>query len=130
MAKLRHIAYRAQDVESMAQFFVKTLELSIVQRRANGAIDLSDGTINITVLPMVTGTSTGHERPGVNHIGFSVANDDAAGRAMEAAGAQQIGRIGDVQGAHYELKFKGPEGIVVDIGHWIGAAPIEDEARV
>lgn len=130
MAKLRHIAYRAQDVESMAQFFVNTLELSIVQRRANGAIDLSDGTINITVLPMVTGTSTGNERPGVNHIGFSVADDDAAGRAMEAAGAQQIGRIGDVAGAYYELKFKGPEGIVVDIGHWIGAAPIEEEARV
>jgi catechol 2,3-dioxygenase-like lactoylglutathione lyase family enzyme len=130
VAKIRHIAYRAEDVETMAQFFANVLEMSVVERRANGAIDLTDGTINITVLPMVTGTSTGHERPGVNHIGFSVADEDAVARAMEAAGAQQIGRIGDVQGAHYELKYKGPEGIIVDIGHWIGAAPIEDEARV
>jgi len=25
------------------------------------------------------------------------------------------------------VKYKGPEGIVVDLGHWIGTAPIEKE---
>ena len=106
MAKLRHIAYRANDVESMAGFFVNALEMSIVQRRRNGAIDLSDGTINITVLPMQTGSSSSDDvRPGVNHIGFTVPDDQVVARAMEAAGARQIGAIGDTDTAHYELKF-------------------------
>ena len=51
MSKLRHIAYRANDVEAMAQFFAGGFEMEIVQRRTNGAIDLSDGTMNVTILP-------------------------------------------------------------------------------
>jgi hypothetical protein len=31
--------------------------------------------------------------------------------------------------AHYELKFQGPDGIVVDLGHWVGTAPIAEEAK-
>jgi hypothetical protein len=44
MPKIRHIAYRASDVEAMANFFTSALSMTIVQRRKNGAIDLSDGT--------------------------------------------------------------------------------------
>ena len=29
-------------------------------------------------------------------------------------------------GSFYEKKFEGPEGIVVDVGHWAGAAPVGD----
>ena len=129
MAKLRHIAYRATDPESTASFFVKGLEMSVVQRRQNGAIDLTDGTINITVLPMSTGNSGGDVQPGVNHIGFTATDDNAAAIQMEAAGALQIGSIGDSASAHYEHKFKGPDGIVIDIGHWVGAAPVEEEIK-
>ena len=130
MAKLRHIAYRATDPDATATFFVNTLGMDIVQRRKNGAIDLTDGMINITVLPMTSGMASGAEnRPGVNHIGFTVADDDKVARAMEAAGARQIGAIGSSDTAHYELKYEGPDGIVIDIGHWVGTAPIEAEAR-
>jgi hypothetical protein len=31
--------------------------------------------------------------------------------------------------AYYEDKFEGPEGIIVDIGHWVGAAPLEKESK-
>ena len=51
MPKIRHIAYRANDVEGMANFFTSALSMTVVQRRKNGAIDLSDGTMNITLLP-------------------------------------------------------------------------------
>ena len=27
--------------------------------------------------------------------------------------------------AYYEDKFMGPEGIIVDVGHWVGAAPVD-----
>jgi hypothetical protein len=51
MAKIRHITCRVSDVEKMATLFVSTLDMTLPQRRKNGAIDLSEGSINITLLP-------------------------------------------------------------------------------
>ncbi len=125
MGKIRHIAYRAADVEAMANFFVGALGMSITQRRKNRAIDLSDGSINITVLPLRgTGPNGEKEHQGIDHIGFSVENDEEASRRLEAAGASKIATIELGSSAHYEAKFKGPEGIVVDIGKWIGTEPV------
>ncbi len=130
MSKIRHIAYRAADVEGMANFFVNALGMTITQRRKNRAIDLSDGTVNITVLPIVQAGPNGEPaRQGIDHIGFTVGDEAAASRAMEACGATKIGTLELGSSAHYEVKFKGPEGIVVDLGHWVGAAPIEQEKR-
>ncbi len=128
MAKIRHIAYRAGDVEGMADFFVNALGMKITQRRKNRAIDLSDGTINITVLPMLQGGPNGEPpRQGVDHIGFAVEDEEKAFRVLEDAGAHKIATIQLGSAAHYEAKFQGPEGIVVDIGNWIGTAPIEEK---
>jgi catechol 2,3-dioxygenase-like lactoylglutathione lyase family enzyme len=125
MSKIRHIAYRAADVETMANFFVDALGMQITQRRKNRAIDLSDGEINITVLPLRGAGPNGEpENQGIDHIGFSVENDDEAGKRLEVAGAKKIATIELGSPAHYEAKYKGPEGIVVDIGKWIGTAPV------
>lgn len=130
MGKIRHIAYRAADVEGMANFFVNALGMTVTQRRKNRAIDLSDGTINITVLPMLQAGPNGEApRQGIDHIGFTVENDEEAFRVLEAAGASKIATIQLGSAAHYEVKYKGPEGIVVDLGHWVGTAPIEQEKR-
>lgn len=129
MAKIRHIAYRAADVGGMADFFVNSLEMKITQRRKNGAIDLSDGTINITVLPMLQAGPNGEApRQGVDHIGFTVEDEEKAFRVLEDAGARKIATIQLGSAAHYEAKFQGPEGIVVDVGNWIGTEPIEKKA--
>jgi catechol 2,3-dioxygenase-like lactoylglutathione lyase family enzyme len=126
MSKIRHIAYRAADVEKMANFFVEALGMKITQRRTNRAIDLSDGTINITVLPLRGRGPNGEpENQGIDHIGFSVENDDEAARLLEGAGAKKIATIELGSPAHYEAKFKGPEGIVVDIGKWVGTEPVK-----
>ena len=131
MAKIRHIAYRAADVEAMANFFVNALEMTITQRRRNRAIDLSDGSINITVLPMMQAGADGKPpRQGIDHIGFTVADEDATSRLLEAEGADKIGAIQLGSAAHYEVKYKGPEGIVIDLGHWAGAAPIDERGEV
>ncbi|MGH7773844.1 MAG: VOC family protein [Candidatus Binatia bacterium] len=130
MAKIRHIAYRAADVEGMANFFVNALGMTITQRRKNRAIDLSDGTTNITVLPMMQAGPNGEPpRQGIDHIGFTVEDEEATGRLLEAEGAKKIATLELGSSAHYEVKFKGPEGIVVDLGHWAGTAPIEQEKR-
>jgi catechol 2,3-dioxygenase-like lactoylglutathione lyase family enzyme len=129
MPKIRHIAYRAEDVEAMASFFAQAFEMEIVQRRQNGAIDLSDGSINITLLradgPRPDGRQT---RPGVEHIGFTVEDEAQARERIEAAGGKEMNTI-NLGSAHYEVKFEGPEGIVVDLGHWAGAEPIDEAAR-
>ena len=91
MSKIRHIAYRANDVEGMANFFTNGLSMTIVQRRKNGAIDLSDGTINITLLPL-SGRRTRWrpQRQGIDHIGFMVENEEETARRLEAAGAEKL----------------------------------------
>ena len=128
MPKIRHIAYRAEDVDAMAKFFVNALGMTMKQKRKNNAIDLTDGTINITVLPLRAGTADNEptKRPGIDHIGFTAENDTEAFKKMEAAGARKAQTV-NLGTAYYEDKFVGPEGIVVDVGHWIGAAPLDPE---
>ena len=116
VAKIRHIAFRATDLEAMAQFFVNTFGMTIVNRRKNGSIDLSDGTINFAVLPLRV---SGH-RPGFDHIGFAVEAEDEACRRLEATGARNIGTTVDP----HQVKFRCPEGIEVEVGEWKGTAPI------
>ncbi len=126
MGKIRHIAYRAADVEAMANFFVNALGMTITQRRKNRAIDLSDGTINITLLPKLQAVPNGEPpHQGIDHIGFTVEDDGETSRRLEAAGAQKIATIDLGGSAYFEAKFQGPEDIVVDIGHWVGTEPIE-----
>lgn len=123
MAKIRHIAYRAVDVDAMAKFFVDAMGMKLIQKRSNNAIDLSDGSVNITVLPLAAGLGG---QAGIDHIGFSVENDQEQFKRLEAAGAEKAGAI-NLGTAYYEDKFRGPEGIIVDVGHWQGAAPVDKD---
>lgn len=128
MAKIRHIAYRAANVEVMANFFVHAFGMTVTQRRPNNAIDLSDGAINITVLPIGIPASGGEmPRPGIEHIGFTVEDEAATGERLQAEGAKKIATITLGSPAHYEAKYRGPEGIIVDIGKWVGTAPISEK---
>ncbi len=128
MPKIRHIAYRAEDVEAVAQFFAKGFGMDIVQRRDHGAIDLSDGTLNITVLPATLPQGEGRPHTGIDHIGFTAEDDAQAQALVEAAGGKQMNTINLGNEVHFETKFQGPEGIVVDVGHWPGTAPVAEEA--
>jgi Predicted ring-cleavage extradiol dioxygenase len=128
MPKIRHIAYRANDVEGMANFFTTALSMTIVQKRKNGAIDLSDGTMNITLLPLTGRRTDGAaQKQGIDHIGFMVENEEETTRCLEAAGAEKLDPAGYSQTANFETKFRGPEGIGIDLGHWIGAAPLDED---
>jgi catechol 2,3-dioxygenase-like lactoylglutathione lyase family enzyme len=122
MAKIRHIAYRAEDTQAMADFFVAAFEMELVQHRPNGAIDLSDGTMNITILPAIAGRTTG-----IEHMGFTVADEAETERLVYAAGGSESNTV-NLGGAFYEKKYVGPEGIVVDVGHWVATAPIDEAA--
>jgi catechol 2,3-dioxygenase-like lactoylglutathione lyase family enzyme len=121
MAKIRHIAIRCEDLEATAAFFQQVFGLELVLRRDHGPIDLSDGDVNITLLPT---TTRGETRPaGFEHIGFSVEDADATRQRLMAAGATELNPIalGD---AYYESKYRLPQGLVIDVGHWRGTSPL------
>jgi catechol 2,3-dioxygenase-like lactoylglutathione lyase family enzyme len=126
MAKIRHIAIRSEDVEQTVRFFTEVFGLELVQRRQHGPVDLSDGDVNITVLPLNVG-SAGEVRPGFDHIGFSVEDEAEIRERLLARGASELNpvRLGDV---YYESKFKSPQGLVIDVGHWAGASPVDRAA--
>ncbi len=122
MAKIGHIAYRAADVEAMANFFINAFEMTLIRRRPQGGIDLSDGAINLAVLPLQA-TGPWPAQQGADHIGFVIEHEEEGVRRVEAAGARKIGSTVDP----YQLKFQGPERIVVEIGDWPGAEPIGEK---
>ncbi len=131
MGKIRHIAYRSDNIQEMADFFVNGLGMEIVQRRDSGAVDLSDGSVNITLLPMALPRADGQpSKLGIDHIGFTVTDEDEARQRIEAAGAQVIGRRELGSSVHYELKYHGPQDIEVDLGQWAGTEPVPDDERV
>ena len=121
MAKIRHIAIRSDDVEATAAFFQEVFGLRLVQRRDHGPIDLSDGDVNITLLPT---TMRGRTRPaGFEHIGFSVEDSEATKERLLKAGAEELNPV-PLGGAYYEAKYRMPEGLVIDVGHWRGTSPL------
>ena len=124
--KIRHIAIRCENAEQTAAWLQTALELTLVQRRGSGAIDLSDGDVNITLLPLDLGASEAYRpKPGFEHIGITVPDDDAARERILAAGAVELNPIG-LGEVYYEAKFKAPDGLVVDVGHWAGTSPIPE----
>jgi catechol 2,3-dioxygenase-like lactoylglutathione lyase family enzyme len=129
MAKIRHIAIRCEDANKTAQWLQGALELQLVQRRGSGAIDLSDGDINITLLPLGLGAGDHAARPGFEHIGVSVPDDEVARQRLLAAGATELKPVG-IGDAYYEAKFKSPDGLVIDVGHWAGTSPIARDEPV
>jgi catechol 2,3-dioxygenase-like lactoylglutathione lyase family enzyme len=126
MGKIRHIAIRCEDTEKTAQWLQDALELQLVQRRGSGAIDLSDGDVNVTLLPLGLGTADRPTKPGFEHIGMTVADDEVARKRLLANGATELNPIG-LGDVYYEAKFKSPDGLVIDVGHWAGTSAIPQE---
>ena len=51
----------------MAKFFIDALGLTMVQKRKDNSIDLSDGSVKYSILPLAANRS---RRAGLDHIGF------------------------------------------------------------
>ena len=65
----------------------------------------SDGDINLTVLPMGVGNAGVEVRPSIEHIGFSVEDEEATKNRLLELGASEMNpvHLGDV---YYEAKFR------------------------
>ncbi len=72
MAKIRHLAIKAQDPERLVRFYENTFDMEVILRRETGAIYMTDGYMNVAILPLKEG-----DRAGIDHFGFQV--DDLEG---------------------------------------------------
>jgi len=83
MAKLRHVALYADDIEATASFYEKAFDMQRVLQREH-AITLSDGVVSMAI---VNAARRSNGKPGLDHIGFLVDDMDAAAARLEAMGS-------------------------------------------
>ena len=138
MAQIKHIAIATQDAEKTARFYREVFGLREVAKldgdNAKGFF-LSDGNINLAILDFqndqVAGAEHGMGYSGIHHIGFEVESLEEIAEKMKAADAQPRDDINDAlhigtpahgAGGNVEVKYGGPEGVIIDVSEtgWIG----------
>lgn len=137
MAKIRHLAIASRHPGKAAEFFKTALGFRELSRfgldpsrpdeapRPSGVF-LTDGNLNIALLKFSSDQiGRGIDYEGLHHIGVVVDDVDAETARLEALGAPCIaGRDATPPGAHFEIKFRGPDNVVFDITDrpWPGSA--------
>jgi len=113
--RIRHIALMATDTDKLAAFYKSAFGMREIRRtsRTNGAVYLSDGYINLAILPNDRPESAGAP-PGLHHFGFEVDDVDAASALALERGASQ-GRTAVAAGRYAEGFVRDPEGQRVDV---------------
>jgi len=136
MARIKHIALTTQDPEKVAAFYKEAFGLQEIRRSSNGAVFLTDGYINLAILNWKTEKdadvgANGPNFSGIHHFGFQVDSLDEACKRLEGVQAQQLTTRDGLDsmmaaGGHrnFEMKWAGPDGVVLDISHtgWAGTA--------
>ncbi|HEY1980545.1 MAG TPA: VOC family protein [Xanthobacteraceae bacterium] len=131
-AKLRHFAITTADPEKTAKFYMEAFGMKQVGRTnspiAQG-VYLSDGVINVAILKYKDADAAGSERGvdwyGLHHIGFWVDEVKSAGEQIaEAGGSYMMGEVSNSPDTFYEVKYRGPDGVICDITEhgWVGAS--------
>jgi methylmalonyl-CoA/ethylmalonyl-CoA epimerase len=126
------------DPHKAAEFYMRVFGMRKVGEtdweNARG-VYLSDGVINLALLDYKTVEAAGEDRGldfvGVHHIGFWVDDVATTRAAMEAAGGRHWMGEPAAGGGFYEVKYRDPNGVVVDITEngWGGAVKDVVEAE-
>jgi len=137
MAKLRHIALSVKDPWKTAKFYEQAFDMKRVgetdSELARG-VYVSDGVITVALLDYKTDEWAGYvegedERgkdfEGIHHMGFWVDDVAETEDKIEKAGGKYFqGRPkGPEPTTFYEMKFRDPNGVIVDVTHlgWSGS---------
>ena len=114
MAKIRHLAIKAEDQEKTATFYKETFGMTEAWRGparedGRGAIYLTDGYINMAILPSRGG------REGIDHFGFQVEDMDATLKTAASVGAKSDSYKKPRDGRFAEMGVQDPVGTPVDV---------------
>ena len=135
MPKLRHIALTTHDVEKTAKFYIEVFgmkEMGKINDPGTVGCFLSDGEINLAILSFKNDQAAGIERgkafTGIHHFGFEVEDMTAIQDKLATAGAtrrrdveQALGVVDGERKHNVEVKFTGPDGVMLDVSEtgWI-----------
>ena len=129
MPRIKHIALTTKDPAKTAAFYKEAFGLQEIRRSPNGAVFLTDGYINVAVLNFKTDKDAdvgahGPNFSGIHHFGFEVENLDEAAANLERARGERLEEKAGLDmemaaGGHrnFEMKWAGPDGVVIDISH-------------
>ena len=137
MPKIKHIALSTQDVDATAKFYIDVFgmkEIAKVDSPGASGYYLSDGDLNLAILKFksdaVAGVERGKAWSGIHHIGFEVENLEDITAKLAAAGSNPRDDVnqalgvghGRREGGNVEVKYTGPDGIMVDVSEtgWVG----------
>jgi catechol 2,3-dioxygenase-like lactoylglutathione lyase family enzyme len=114
MAKIRHLAIKAEDQERTATFYKETFGMTEAWRgpvREDGhrAIYLTDGYINMAILPARGG------REGIDHFGFQVEDLQGTLKTAAGTGAKSDSYKKPRDGRFAEMGVQDPVGTPVDV---------------
>ena len=138
MARIRHIAFTSDHPGRTADFYKAAFGFHEIARYGlagdpeiaprPSAVMLTDGDISVAILkPGEDQIGVGLEHEGFHHFGVVVDDIDAWAASLKAIGADQLTGPDEVpKNAHFEIKFRGPEGVTFDISPspWPGAAAV------
>jgi catechol 2,3-dioxygenase-like lactoylglutathione lyase family enzyme len=137
MAKLRHVAIQCDDPKATAKFYIDVFEMKEMNRiglegDAEGAIYLSDGTVNLALIRITRPDFPNYRPKGLNHIGFVVENLDEAVALAAANGARTVRTGHEIkEGEFWEHKMVGPDEVGLDLYDvngrgWPGISGLEE----
>ena len=129
MPRIKHIALTTKEPAKVADFYKEAFGMQEIRRAPNGAVFLTDGYINLAILNWKTEKSAdvganGPNYSGIHHFGFEVEDLDAAAERLERAHGERLEEKAGLDmemaaGGHrnFEMKWAGPDGVVIDISH-------------
>ena len=113
MAKIRHIAIKTKEPPKLAKFYETTFGMKEVPRNApnpnSQAIYLSDGYINLAILPAREGSE------GIDHFGFQVEDVEETFQTSRDSGGGENLKSKPQDGRFAEFGIKDPVGTKVDL---------------
>ena len=142
MPKIKHIAISTQDVDTTAKFYIDVFgmkEIARVNSPGASGYYLSDGDLNLAILHFKNDAVAGVERGagwnGIHHIGFAVESLEEIADKLAAAGSKPRDDVNEALGVGYgrrhggnvEVKYSGPEGVMIDVSEtsWVGTSGFE-----
>lgn len=121
IGKLRHIAINTDDPVKTSEFFRNVFGMEEMYRMglegdAEGALYMSDGTINLALIRINRPEFPNYEPKGLNHIGFIVEDLEKAVDLAERNGATTALTGHQIrEGEFWEHKMIGPDGVQLDL---------------